>query len=155
VPKGRQVYIITKLTPNITDITVPAKAAIAGGTDALSMINTLRGVAIDIRAKKPYFANVSAGLSGPAVKPIGLCMVWDCFEKIPECRSQKVPIIGIGGISTWQDAVEYLLAGATAVQVGTAWFVYPDVFIAMKRGLVNYLAQQSCTVTDLIGKAHR
>ena len=66
------------------------------------MINTLRGVAIDIKAQKPYFANVSAGLSGPAIKPIGLCMVWDCFEKIPECRSGKIPIIGIGGISTWE-----------------------------------------------------
>jgi len=155
VPRGRQVYIITKLTPNITDITVPAKAAIAAGTDALSMINTLRGVAIDIRAKKPYFANVAAGLSGPAVKPVGLCMVWDCFAKIPECRSQKVPIIGIGGISTWQDAVEYLLAGATAVQVGTAWFVYPDVFIEMKRGLVKYLEREKLTVSELTGKAHQ
>jgi dihydroorotate dehydrogenase (NAD+) catalytic subunit len=154
VPRGRRVYIITKLTPNITDITVPAKAAIAAGTDALSMINTLRGVAIDIRAKKPYFANVAAGLSGPAIKPIGLCMVWDCFAKIPECRSQKVPIIGIGGISTWQDAVEYLLAGATAVQVGTAWFVYPDVFLEMKKGLEKYLKREKLTVRELIGRAH-
>jgi len=148
------VLIVTKLTPNITDITVAARAAIAGGTDALSMINTLRGVAIDIRAKKPYFANVSAGLSGPAVKPVGLCMVWDCFAKIPECRSRKVPIIGIGGISTWQDAVEYLLAGASAVQVGTAWFVYPDVFVEMKKGLVEYLKQNSTTVRELVGRAH-
>jgi len=155
VPRGRTVTIITKLTPNITDITVPAKAAIAAGTDALSMINTLRGVAIDIRSQKPHFANVSAGLSGPAVKPIGLCMVWDCFAKIPECRSRKVPIIGIGGISTWQDAVEYLLAGAAAVQVGTAWFVYPDVFVEMGTGLTKYLVKIDTTVHDLIGKAHR
>jgi dihydroorotate dehydrogenase (NAD+) catalytic subunit len=147
--------IITKLTPNITDITVPAKAAIAAGTDALSMINTLRGVAIDIRAQKPYFANVAAGLSGPAVKPVGLCMVWDCFAKIPECRSRQVPIIGIGGISTWQDVVEYLLAGATAVQVGTAWFVYPDVFVEMKKGLEEYLATNKTTVRELVGKAHK
>lgn len=149
-----KVLVITKLTPNITDITVPAKAAIAAGTNALSMINTLRGVAIDIRAKKPYFANVAAGLSGPAVKPVGLCMVWDCFAKIPECRSQKVPIIGIGGISTWQDVVEYLLAGASAVQVGTAWFVYPDVFVEMKKGLEKYLAKNDTRVHELIGKAH-
>jgi dihydroorotate dehydrogenase (NAD+) catalytic subunit len=155
VPRGRQVYIITKLTPNITDITAPAKAAIAAGTDALSMINTLRGVAIDIRAQKPYFANVAAGLSGPAVKPVGLCVVWDCFAKIPECRSQKVPIVGIGGISTWQDAVEYLLAGASAVQVGTAWFVYPDVFLEMRKGLEKYLAKNETTVSELVGKAHR
>ena len=154
VPRGRTVTIITKLTPNITDITVPAKAAIAAGTDALSMINTLRGVAIDIRAKKPYFANVAAGLSGPAVKPVGLCMVWDCFAKIPECRSQKIPIIGIGGISTWQDAIEYLLAGTSAVQVGTAWFVYPDVFVEMKQGLLKYLERENTTVQKLIGQAH-
>ena len=154
VPRGRTVTIITKLTPNITDITVPAKAAIAAGTDALSMINTLRGVAIDIRAQKPYFANVSAGLSGPAVKPVGLCMVWDCFAKIPECRSRKVPIIGIGGIATWQDTVEYLLAGASAVQVGTAWFIYPDVFVEIQKGLEKYLATKNTTVSELIGKAH-
>lgn len=151
---GRDTTIITKLTPNITDITVAARAAIAGGTDALSMINTLRGVAIDIRAKKPYFANVAAGLSGPAVKPVGLCMVWDCFAKIPECRSRKVPIIGVGGISTWQDTVEYLLAGASAVQVGTAWFVYPDVFTEIHKGLVKYLEREKLTVRELVGRAH-
>ena len=154
VKKAGDVTIITKLTPNITDITVAARAAIAGGTDALSMINTLRGVAIDIRAKKPYFANVAAGLSGPAIKPVGLCMVWDCFAKIPECRSRKVPIIGVGGISTWQDAVEYLLAGASAVQVGTAWFVYPEVFTEIHKGLVKYLEREKLTVRELVGRAH-
>ncbi len=153
-PAGRAL-IITKLTPNITDITVAAEAAIAGGTDALSMINTLRGVAIDLRTQRPYFANVAAGLSGPAVKPVGLCMVWDCFAKIPECRSRRVPIIGIGGISTWQDVIEYLLAGASAVQVGTAWFVYPDIFVEMKKGLERYLAGNRTTVRQLVGRAHR
>lgn len=154
IPRGRDVCLITKMTPNITDITAPAKAAIAAGTDALSMINTVRGVAIDIRAQKPYFANVSAGLSGPAIKPIGLCMVWDCYAKIPECRDRRVPILGIGGISTWQDTVEYLLAGASAVQVGTAWFVYPEVFLEIKAGLAKYLAANNTTVANLIGKAH-
>ena len=154
VPRGRTVTIVTKMTPNITDVTEPARAAIAGGTDALSCINTLRGVAIDIKAQKPYFANVSAGLSGPAIKPIGLCMVWDCFEKIPECRSGRVPIIGIGGIATWQDAVEYLLAGATAVGIGTTWFVYPDVFLDMKKGLLAYLTRRNTTARELVGKAH-
>lgn len=155
VPKGRKVLIITKLTPNITDITVPAKAAIAGGTDALSMINTLRGVAIDIRAQRPYFANVSAGLSGPAIKPVGVCMVWDCFAKIPECARRQVPILGIGGICTWQDAVEYLLAGASAVQVGTAWFVYPEVFTEIHQGLRRYFEQHRTDVPQLVGRAHR
>ncbi len=154
VPRGRKCLIITKLTPNVTDITLPAKAAIAGGTDALSLINTVRGVAINIRNQKPYFANVSAGLSGPAIKPIGLCMVWDCFAKIPECRQQKIPILGIGGISTWQDVVEYLLAGATAVQIGTAWFVYPEVFLEIHKGLIKYLSQKNTGVRELIGKAH-
>ena len=154
VPAGRTVTIITKLTPNITDITVTARAAIAGGADAISLINTLRGVAIDIRAQQPYFANIAAGLSGPAVKPVGLCMVWDCFAKIPECRSGKVPIIGIGGISTWEDVVEYILAGASAVGVGKAWFVYPEIFVEMQRGLAKYLAQKETTVRKLTGKAH-
>lgn len=154
VPPQRDILVITKLTPNITDITVPAKAAIAGGTDALSMINTLRGVAINVRTQKPYFANVAAGLSGPAVKPVGLCMVWDCYAKIPECQSGRVPIVGIGGISTWEDAVEYLLAGASAVQVGTAWFVYPEVFLEMEAGLRRYLQRQQSSVRALIGKAH-
>ena len=153
--KAGAAYIVTKLTPNITDITLPARAAIAAGTDALSMINTVRGVAIDIRAQKPYFANVAAGLSGPAVKPIGLCMVWDCFAKIPECRRRQVPILGIGGIATWQDAVEYLLAGASAVQVGTAWFVYPGLFVELRQGLEKYLNREKLTVRDLVGRAHR
>ena len=154
VPSGRKVTIITKLTPNVTDITVPAKAAIAGGADALSLINTLRGVAIDIRAQKPYFANVAAGLSGPAIKPVGLCMVWDCFEKIPECRRGRIPIIGIGGISTWEDVVEYILAGATAVGVGTAWFVRPGIFVEIQKGLMKYLTQRDTSIRKLIGKAH-
>lgn len=155
IPHGRRVLVITKMTPNITDVTEPARAAIAGGSDALSVINTLRGVAIDIHTQKPWFACVTAGLSGPAIKPVALCMVWDCFSKIPECRSQKVPIIGIGGAATWEDVVEFLLAGASAVAVGTAWFVRPDVFVQMKRGLENYLAQRNMTVHDLIGRAHR
>jgi dihydroorotate dehydrogenase (NAD+) catalytic subunit len=155
VPKSRDVLVITKLTPNITDITLPAKAAIAGGTDALSMINTLRGVAINVRTQKPYFANIAAGLSGPAVKPVGLCMVWDCYSKIPECRAGQVPIIGIGGITTWEDAVEYLLAGAAAVQVGTAWFDYPEVCLDIHEGLEKYLAKNQTSVRQLIGKAHR
>ena len=81
-------------------------------------------------------------------------MVWDCFEKILECRSGKVPIIGCGGISTWEDVVEYILAGATAVGVGTAWFVYPDVFVEMHKGLIKYLTQRDASVRKLIGKAH-
>jgi dihydroorotate dehydrogenase (NAD+) catalytic subunit len=151
-PKG--VLILTKLTPNITDITAPARAAIAGGSDALSMINTLKGVAINVKTRKPYFANVVAGLSGPAIKPVGVSMVYECFGKIPECRAKKVPIVGIGGISTWQDAVEYILAGASAVGVGTAWFVYPEVFPQIHKGLSNFLKDNDLTLSRLIGMAH-
>jgi dihydroorotate dehydrogenase (NAD+) catalytic subunit len=150
----KDVLIITKMTPNITDITVPAKAAIEGGTDALSMINTLKGVAINIKTRKPYFANVVAGLSGPAIKPVGVSMVYECYKKIPECRTKKVPLIGIGGISTWQDAVEYILAGASAVGIGTAWFIYPEVFPQIKNGLSDYLKKNNLTMKHLIGAAH-
>ena len=127
--------VITKLTPNVTDITIPAQAAIQGGTDALSMINTLRGMAVDLETRKPFLGNVYGGLSGPAIKPVGLYMVYECFKKVPECRDRRVPIIGIGGISTWQDTVEYLLAGATAAGVGTAWFVNAGVFQEIRTGL--------------------
>jgi dihydroorotate dehydrogenase (NAD+) catalytic subunit len=146
--------VITKLTPNVTDITLPARAAIQGGTDALSMINTLRGIAIDIETRKPFLGNVYGGLSGPAIKPVGLYMVYECFNKIAECRDQRIPIIGIGGITTWQDAVEYLLAGATAIGIGTAWFVNAGVFGEIKAGLEAFLQSKKTTASELIGKAH-
>jgi len=149
-----RILIITKLTPNISDITLPAKAAITGGTDVLSMINTIRGMAIDIDTGKPLLGNVTGGLSGPAIKPVGLFMVYECFKKIPECRKRQIPIIGIGGISNWRDAIEYILAGATAVGIGTSWFVNPDIFIEIHRGIIAYLKKKKMNLTDLIGKAH-
>ncbi len=149
-----KLLVITKLTPNVTDITVPAQAAIQGGTDVLSMINTVRGMAIDIDTQKPILGNTIGGLSGPAIKPVGLFMVYDCFRSIPECRSGKIPIIGIGGISRWQDVIEYILAGASAVGIGTAWFVNPDVFREIHQGLTGYLAGKKISISDLIGKAH-
>lgn len=150
-----RVVIFTKLTPNVTDITVPAKAAIAAGTDALSMINTLRGMAINIEEKGPFFENVSGGLSGPAIKPVGVFMVYECFAKIPECRDRRVPIVGIGGISTWQDALEYIMAGSTAVGIGTAWFVNTHVFSDVKNGMNRYLTNHDITATELVGASHR
>ncbi|MEN6626454.1 MAG: dihydroorotate dehydrogenase [Candidatus Sumerlaeia bacterium] len=152
--RGRYV-IITKLTPNITDITVPARAAIAGGTDALSMINTVRGMAIDIEKQKPTLGNVVGGLSGPAIKPIGLAMVYQCFKGIPECRDRRVPIVGIGGITYWQDALEYIMAGATAVGIGTAWFVDTDVFANVAQGMLAYLKKRNTTIDKLVGIAHK
>ena len=146
--------VITKLTPNVTDITVPARAAIEGGTDALSMINTLRAMAINVDSGKAYLGNKTGGLSGPAIRPVGVFMVYECFEKIPECHSRKVPIIGIGGISTWQDALEYIMAGATAVGIGTAWFVNQDVFAEIYNGIKNYLNKRKKGISDLVGMAH-
>jgi len=149
-----RIIVITKLTPNVTDITLPARAAIEGGTDALSMINTLRAMAIDITTGRPYLGNKTGGLSGPAIRPVGVFMVYECFEKIPECNSKKVPIIGIGGISTWQDAIEYIMAGATSVGIGTAWFVNQNVFNGICNGIKIYLKKNGKSVSDLIGKAH-
>ncbi len=151
---GDRVVIITKLTPNVTDITEPAKAAIAGGTDSLSMINTMRAVAIDIESRRPLLGNIIGGLSGPAVKPVGVFMVYECFRKIQECRNKKIPVVGIGGISTWRDALEYIMAGATAVGIGTAWFVNNNVFCEVKNGLVNYTEENNITISALTGISH-
>ncbi|MCP4664905.1 MAG: dihydroorotate dehydrogenase [Deltaproteobacteria bacterium] len=151
---NKRMIVITKLTPNVADITVPARAAIEGGTDALSMINTLRAMAIDVDTGKAYLGNKTGGLSGPAIKPVGVFMVYECFEKIPECRSRKVPIIGIGGITTWQDALEYVMAGATAVGIGTAWFVNQDVFTEIYKGIKSYVKRSNKSISDIVGKAH-
>lgn len=150
----KRVVVITKLTPNVTDITLPAKAAIAGGTDALSMINTLRGMAINVADGKPFLGNVVGGLSGPAIKPVGVFMVYDCFGRIPECRDRRIPIIGIGGISDWRDALEYVMAGATAVGIGTAWFVNPSVFDEVKVGIEKFLDANDRTLSELVGMSH-
>jgi dihydroorotate dehydrogenase (NAD+) catalytic subunit len=138
--------IFAKLSPNVTDITQIAKAAEAGGADALSVANTFVGLAIDIKSRKPRLANITGGVSGPAIKPIALRAVWRCANVV------SVPIIGIGGICTWADAVEFLLAGATAVQIGTATFVQPDAAISVIDGIQNYLAEQNvASVKDLVG----
>lgn len=150
-----RLLIITKLTPNVTDITLPARAAINGGTDALSMINTLRGMAIDINTYEPLLGGTTGGLSGPAIKPVGVFMVYECFRKISECYKKEIPIIGIGGISTWIDVLEYIMAGATAVGIGTAWFINPDIFINIHSGLNRYLNKKQECILNLIGKAHK
>ena len=152
-----RIVVITKLTPNVTDITIPAQAAINGGTDALSMINTLRGVSIDIYNGRPFLGNKTGGFSGPAIKPVGVFMVYECFRRLRLCREKKIPIIGIGGISTWQDALEYIMAGASAVAIGTAWFVNPMVFHEIYSGLLDHLTKhkQGKILSDLIGIAHR
>jgi dihydroorotate dehydrogenase (NAD+) catalytic subunit len=146
--------IITKLSPNVTDITEIGKAAINGGTDALSMINTLKGMAIDINNMKPILGNYTGGLSGPCIKPIGLYMVYECFRSIPECKRKEIPIIGIGGISNFNDTMEYILAGATAVGIGTQWFINNTIFEEIYKELLDYLDKNKESISNLIGKAH-
>ena len=149
-----RLLLITKLTPNVTDITLPARAAIDGGTDALSMINTLRGMAINVDTCEPCLGNITGGLSGPAIKPVGVFMVYECFRKIPECNKREIPIIGIGGVSNWADGLEYIMAGATAVGIGTSWFVNPDIFQTIYSGVETYVKKRGVNISDLIGKVH-
>jgi dihydroorotate dehydrogenase (NAD+) catalytic subunit len=138
--------LIVKLSPNVTDIVALARACACAGADALSLINTLIGMAIDAERRRPALANLTGGLSGPAVKPVALRMVWAV------ARAVKLPIIGIGGIMTATDAIEFLLAGATVVQVGTASFVAPDAAQRIAEGMEAWMRSQGETdVRDLIG----
>lgn len=138
--------MIVKLSPNVTDITEIAKAAEDSGADAISLINTLLGMAIDARARKPVLARVVGGLSGPAVKPVALRMVWQVHNAV------KVPLLGMGGIASATDAVEFMLAGATAVAVGTANFMDPFTVKNVVEGIEAYCAEQGVSdVNELIG----
>ncbi|MBQ9955709.1 MAG: dihydroorotate dehydrogenase [Eggerthellaceae bacterium] len=138
--------LIVKLTPNVTDITEIARAAEAAGADALSLINTLLGMAIDAKRRKPQLARVVGGFSGPAVKPVALRMVWQCHQAV------KVPLLGMGGISTGIDAVEFMLAGATSVAVGTANFANPRATVDVIDGIIDYCEEQGVKdVNELIG----
>jgi dihydroorotate dehydrogenase (NAD+) catalytic subunit len=138
--------VIAKLSPNVTDISLIARAAEAGGAHALSMVNTFVGMAIDIRTRRPRLSNVTGGLSGPAIKPLALRAVYRCAQVV------KVPIIGIGGIMTGEDAIEFLLAGASAVQVGTATFAQPDAALQVIQEIENYCRQHNvASVNDLVG----
>ena len=143
--------VIVKLSPNVTDIVEVAQAAAKAGADALTAINTVRAIAINIETTQPILSNKRGGLSGPAVKPIALRHVYDIHEHV------KTPIIGCGGITTWQDAVEFLLAGASAVQIGTAIAQKnPAVFTAINRGIAAYLKKKKLrSVKEIVGQAHR
>ncbi len=143
--------LIVKLSPNVTDVTATARAAIEGGADVLSAINTVVGMAINVDTWKPMLANRTGGLSGPAIKPIALNMVHRVYRDV--AKDANVPIIGMGGISSWRDAVEFFLAGATAVAVGTALFVEPTTPIRICEGLREYLSKRGMSsVRDLVGK---
>ena len=139
--------VILKLSPNVTDIVTMAKAVEAAGADVISLINTLMGMEINIRTRKPTLGNITGGLSGPCVKPVALRMVWQVAQAI------QVPIIGMGGITSWEDAVEFFLAGASAIAVGTANFMDPAVTMKICDGLNDYLAQNHIDhIQDLVGK---
>jgi dihydroorotate dehydrogenase (NAD+) catalytic subunit len=138
--------LIVKLSPNVTDVVVMAQACVAAGAEALSLINTLTGMAIDLQSRRPVLANITGGLSGPAIKPVALRMVWQV------ARAVKVPIIGIGGIMSATDALEFILAGATAVQVGTASFLTPAASQEIARGMEQWLEENGVKdVRELIG----
>ena len=145
----RSVYkktLIVKLSPNVTDITEIARAVEYSGADSVSLINTLLGMAIDAERRKPILSTITGGLSGAAVKPIALRMVWQVAKAI------KIPVIGLGGIMNWKDAIEFFLAGATAIQIGTANFIDPTVTLKVIAGIDEYLERHKCkSIKDIIG----
>jgi dihydroorotate dehydrogenase (NAD+) catalytic subunit len=138
--------IIAKLSPNVTDITLIARRVEDAGADAISLINTLTGMAVDIHTRRPILANITGGLSGPAIKPVALRMVWQVAQTV------KIPIIGIGGIMTAQDALEFIIVGASAVQIGTANFINPRATMEILDGIGHYLIHNKVSsVKELIG----
>ncbi len=145
----RKVYnktLIVKLSPNVTDITEIAKAVVAGGADSVSLVNTFLGMAIDAEKRTPKLSTITGGLSGPAIKPIALRMVWQVS------RAVNVPIIGLGGIMNATDAIEFFLAGASAIQVGTANFIDPQISIKIIEGINDYLDRHNFkSINDIIG----
>jgi dihydroorotate dehydrogenase (NAD+) catalytic subunit len=138
--------LIVKLSPNVTDITEIARAVEAEGADSVSLVNTFLGMAIDAENRRPKLSTVTGGLSGPCIKPIALRMVWQVYHAV------SIPVIGMGGICNWQDAIEFILAGATALQVGTYNFIDPSASVKIVEGIEEYLLRhQIDSVTDLIG----
>ena len=145
----RKIYpktLIVKLSPNVTDITEIARAAEAEGADSVSLINTMLGMAIDAEKRKPILSTVTGGLSGPCVKPVALRMVWQTAKAV------KIPVIGLGGISSWKDAVEFMLAGASAIQIGTYNFVDPAISVKVIDGINDYCDRHGFkSVAELVG----
>ena len=138
--------MIVKLSPNVTDITEIAKVVEAEGADSISLINTLLGMAIDAEKRRPILSTITGGLSGPCIKPVALRMVWQTAKAV------KIPVIGLGGISNWKDAIEFILAGATAVQIGTYNFIDPTISTKIIDGIEDYLNRHGFnSVRELIG----
>ncbi|AFV02477.1 Dihydroorotate dehydrogenase, catalytic subunit [Dehalobacter sp. UNSWDHB] len=149
VRKETDLPLIAKLSPNVTDITAMAKAVESGGADIISLINTLLGMQIDLNAQKPVLANTMGGLSGPAVRPVAVRMVYQVYQTV------KLPVIGMGGILTWQDAIEFMLAGASAVSIGTANFGNPLAPVEILEGIKAYCNQRGYqSVGETVGLAH-
>lgn len=139
--------IMVKLSPNVTDIVEIARSVEEAGADAISLINTLVGMAIDVENRRPVLGNITGGLSGPAIKPVALAMVWKVANAV------KVPVVGLGGIMNTQDALEFFLAGASMIQIGTANFVDPQTSVNIVKGLNGYLIEKRIArITDLVGK---
>jgi dihydroorotate dehydrogenase (NAD+) catalytic subunit len=144
--------MIVKLSPNVGDIVTMARAAVEAGADALTLINTIPALAIDVETRQPRLSRGAGGLSGPACHPVAVRMVREAYEGV--CRDAGVPIIGLGGVMSWADAAELILAGATAVGIGTALFVDPRVPRQVLKGLTRWVHRQGCTsVAELVGKA--
>ena len=149
VRNATRLPLIVKLSPNVTDIAQIARAAEDAGADALSLINTLTGMVIDVRTKKPRLANRTGGLSGPAIKPVAVRMVYEVF------RAVKIPLIGMGGIMNAEDALEFIFAGATAVAVGTASFIHPTAAVEILEGIQAYAEREGAgDISSLTGAAH-
>jgi dihydroorotate dehydrogenase (NAD+) catalytic subunit len=156
VKKLVSVPVFVKISPNLTNILVPVEAAIKGGADGIVAINTVKAMAIDIQYRKPILANKFGGLSGPAIKPVAIKCVYDIYQ----AHGKKIPIIGVGGVSKWQDVIEFVLAGASSVQVGTALAycedpLKPSLFSEITSGLENYLLKEGFShLNELKGLAH-
>ncbi|HYH04711.1 MAG TPA: dihydroorotate dehydrogenase, partial [Bacillota bacterium] len=149
VRKATQRPLIVKLSPNVTDITQMAQQVEAAGADAVSLINTLLGMKIDLRRRRPFLGNTVGGLSGPAIKPVALRMVWQVYQKV------KIPIIGMGGITSAEDALEFIMAGASAIAIGTAMFRDPAVPQKILAGIEEFLVKEGvCNLLELKGAAH-
>ncbi len=145
VRKSTRLPVVAKLSPNVTDICVMARAVEDAGADAISLINTITGMAVDVERRRPVLATITGGLSGPAIRPVAVRMVWQARKAV------KVPLIGIGGIMTARDALEFIIAGASAVQVGTASFIDPDSAVKVADGIEEYIERHKTTVERLIG----
>jgi len=149
VKRATRKPVFAKLSPNVSDIVEIGKAAEEGGADGVVAINTLKGMKIDIFAKRPILSNVSGGVSGEGIKPVAVKCVWDLYEEL------SIPIIGSGGVTSWKDVIEFMLAGARAVQIGSALFYSNRIFYSLKESLIAYTRMTGERLEDIVGAAHR